>query len=319
MLKGQRSFPVWLLFAVTCFLGPPLSGASAPRVVVSIGPIHSLVAAVMEGIAVPELLVSGGQSPHAFSLRPSDMRKLNKATLVFWVGRDLERPLEKVLASRTGSSRAIAFTESPGMELLPIREGGAWAHHDGEREEDDAGPDAGHSHPSYDPHIWLSPTNAARIVALVTEELVRIDPGNEKAYRQNAHHTLERLERMDREIDARLAGVRDRPYIVFHDAYQLFEHHYRLTAVGAVTVSPEGMPGARRIRELRDQIQRSGAVCVFSEPQFNPRLTHMLIEGTSASAGVLDPLGVQQLGHGANGYFLLMNALADALVDCLEG
>ncbi|MDE0811821.1 MAG: zinc ABC transporter substrate-binding protein, partial [Alphaproteobacteria bacterium] len=38
---------------------------AAPRTVVTIKPIHSLVAAVMAGIGQPRLLVTGAASPHA--------------------------------------------------------------------------------------------------------------------------------------------------------------------------------------------------------------------------------------------------------------
>ncbi|MHB1400618.1 MAG: metal ABC transporter solute-binding protein, Zn/Mn family, partial [Trichloromonadaceae bacterium] len=61
-----------------------------PRVVVSIKPLHSLVAGVMQGVAEPQLLLQGGSSPHGYVLRPSEARLLNEAQLVVWVGHQLE-------------------------------------------------------------------------------------------------------------------------------------------------------------------------------------------------------------------------------------
>ena len=87
---------------ILLFLGLFAGGAAwsaEPQVVVSIKPIHSLVAGVMQGIAEPLLLVKGGGSPHGYVLRPSEARALAQADLIVWVGRSLERGIEKPLAS----------------------------------------------------------------------------------------------------------------------------------------------------------------------------------------------------------------------------
>ena len=76
------------------------------------------------------------------------------------------------------------------------------------------------------------------------------------------------------------------------------------------------MPSARRVSELREAIVRSGARCVFREPQFESALVPILIDGTDAQAGVLDPLGAG-ITPGPDAYVELMDALADALVECL--
>ena len=47
------------------------AAAAVPDVVVSIKPLHSLVASLMDGVGEPTLLVGGGASLHSFSLKPS--------------------------------------------------------------------------------------------------------------------------------------------------------------------------------------------------------------------------------------------------------
>jgi zinc transport system substrate-binding protein len=76
------------------------------------------------------------------------------------------------------------------------------------------------------------------------------------------------------------------------------------------------MPSARRIKTLRDEIARSGARCVFREPQFESALVQVLLEDSDARAGVLDPLGTG-VAPGPDAYFALMDASADALIECL--
>ncbi|MES9957745.1 MAG: zinc ABC transporter substrate-binding protein [Sedimenticola sp.] len=315
---------VRLLLAISLSL--TLTGhllADTPRVLVSIKPIHSLVAGVMGGVAEPELLISGGESPHDFTLRPSDARKLNRADLVIWVGEELEAPLEHILENLAGKDRVFGLLEAPGIEQLPTREGGVWEGH--AHAEDDHHHEAEHDHHheagdeehrEINPHIWLSPSNAARIVNLAVQELSRIDAANASQYRANADAVLNRLGRLDSELEKRVTPVLQTPYIVFHDAYPYFENHYGLNSVGSVTLSPERIPGARRVHELRVKVRTLGARCVFSEPQFEPKLVRTITEGTDAGIGVLDPLGAN-LKAGEDAYFKLMHNLAHALVDCL--
>ena len=287
----------------------------AARVVVSIKPIHALVAGIMEGIGTPELLLKGNQSPHSFTLRPSDMKMLNRADLVFWVGEALETPMVRVLASLDSKTSTISLMH--GME--PAAEAEHEYNETRHEHEEEVHSDhhAEHNHDGQDPHIWLSVTYAMRIVKRVTEELSGIDPDNAERYQNNRDHLLHRLQELDSEIDQQLASVRSAPYVVFHDAYSLFEQAYGLNHAGAITVNPEQPPGARRLHELKKRIRDQQIRCVFSEPQFQPRVVAAIIEGTPARTAVLDPIGS---GPGANteSYFKLMRNLANSFAGCLE-
>ena len=322
--------------------------AAAPKVVTSIKPVHSLVAGVMTGVGTPQLLVKGGGSPHSYSLRPSEARALNAADVIFWIGEDLETFLEKPIGALAGNTRVVELAASPGMELLKTREGGVWEGHDEDHSEHEehAGHDeheaqeehdeheehAGHGehkaqeehdeheehagHGEHNMHIWLDPHNAQRIVRTVIAELSRIDQDNAGRYAANGETLIERLDRLDREVAATLAPVKDLPYVVFHDAYHYFERRFGTNAVGSISVSPDRAPGARRLTEVRRKIARTRAACVFSEPQFTPALVDTVIEGTEAKTAVLDPLGAE-LDPGPEAYFQIMRGLAGSLRDCL--
>ena len=167
------------------------------------------------------------------------------------------------------------------------------------------------------PHVWLDPLNAQVIVRGAVDALALADPGNAKIYRSNGRDLIERLSILDRWLRARLAPVAGTPYVVFHDAYPYFEKRYGLNAAGSVMVSPDRSPGARRISRIRAKLRARGAACVFSEPGFRPALIRTLISGTSARAGVLDPLGAA-IAPGPDMYFILMRGLADTLTWCLS-
>lgn len=292
----------------------PVAGwATGPQVVTSIKPVHALVAGVMQGADEPELLIEGGASPHDYSLRPSDVRNINQAQVVFWIGPVLESFLEKSLQS-ANQTRSIELMDTPGLTLLPIRKAGVWEadqHHKGEE-------DHHHEHEGrYDAHIWLDPHNAIVMIRHIGTMLGEVDPAHRAQYEKNSADWIQRLKELDQELATQLTPVKDVPYFVFHDAYQYFEHRYELNALGAITVGPEQLPGARRVQEIRSRIRANQARCVFGEPQFEPSLIHTLIEGTPARQGVLDPLGAR-LPAGPEAYFQLLRNLADSLRDCLQ-
>lgn len=310
----RRSLLASVLLAIV--VASPAARAGPPRVLASIAPLHSLVAAVMNGVAQPALLLPAGASPHAYALRPSQMRDLEHAGLVIWVGELLEPYLAKALSSGANGQRSLAIMGAAGVRVLPARGGGLLA-----------APGSvipvhtsTHSHGMHahgDPHLWLDPHNARAIVALVAAELAALDPGNASRYADNAMRTRARIDALQQEIAQRLSAVRGDPYVVFHDAYQGFEASFGLNPVAVVSVMPGRAPGARRLTEIRARIVASGARCVFSEPQFEPRLVGTIIEGTGARGGVLDPLGVS-IAPGPDAWFELMRALAQGLHDCLS-
>jgi zinc transport system substrate-binding protein len=309
-----------ILLLLILFAAPGIStSAEAPKVVVSLKPLHSLVAGVMAGVGEPLLLIQGGGSPHGYTLRPSEARMLSEAQLVVWVGPRLESFLEKSLSTLAGKARQLELSRELEAEMLPVREGGFWETHasDEGHGPGDAGEPAHHLHGERNQHLWLDPLLAKQIVARTAAVLTDIDPVHAGQYRHNAARVQTRLDTLHAGLKTRLAPVRTIPYIVFHDAYPYFEAAYGLNAVGSVTLTVDRKPGARRIEEIRKKIRELNVRCVFSEPQFEPRLVTTVIEGTGARTGILDPLGAA-LPSGEECYFQLMNDLADNLLAGLQ-
>lgn len=299
---------------------------AAPAVVASTKPVHSLVSAVMGEVGRPSLIVKGAASPHTYSLRPSDAAALETADLVFWTGHGLEMFLGDALETLSTRATVVELANVPGIELLPLREGGAFQAHDhGEDdhgEDDHAHDDHGHDHAhdhahgDGDMHFWLDPHNAVLMVEAIADALSAADPDNAATYAANADAETERLEALTTELTATLAPVSAKPFVVFHDAYQYFENRFGLSVAGTVTVSPDAMPGAARIQELRGKVGELGATCVFAEPNFEPAIVRTIVEGTNAGAGTLDPEG-STLTEGPDLYYQLLQGLAASLVDCL--
>lgn len=305
-------FPLLVLLLLLPALPFGAARAEGPAVLATIKPLHSLVAGVMAGIGQPDLLLRGNASPHSYSLRPSDAIRLRQAKAIFWIGPILENFLERPLAAIDGGARIVTLAQAPGVSLLPARTGGLWEEDEAEGGAADAGSLAGK-----DEHFWSDPENAKAMVAAIVASLAAADPADAARYRRNGEALTARLGALDAALAARLAPVRGRPFIVFHDAYQYFERRYGLNAVGSVTVHPESQPGVRRVREIREKIASSGARCVFSEAQFEPALVRMLTAGTDTGTAPLDEIG-SDLPEGPDLYFTMMTRLADRLAACLE-
>ena len=304
------------ILAALCGLAAVTASAShAVEVVVSIKPIHGLVAGVMGDTGEPRLMVSGAASPHTFQMRPSDARALDAANLVVWVGEAMETFLERPISVLGSDAEVVTLHEAAGMELLPSREGGIWHHGDSEVhvDEDD---DHGHDHGEFDMHIWLDPGNAGRIVEVVADALARVDSGRAEIYRANAESMLARIDATESSLRERLAPVRDRAFIVFHDGYGYFEHAYGLNGKGAVAVDPARPPGAKRLTELRGALAEHDIRCVFTEPQFEPKLVRTVIEGTEVRTAALDALGFD-VERGPDAWFEVMRGLGDSVTECL--
>ena len=295
------------------------------NVVVSIKPIHSLVAAVMQGVGEPALIVKGAASPHTYTMKPSDAAALAKANVVFWTGHDMEKFMEKPIASLAGKATAVALLEAPAIATLKPREGGTFEphEHEGETHDDHAAHDKAaadhhdHDEEETDPHFWLDPENARAAVKLIAATLSAADPAHATAYSQNAARTDAELAALETKIAAELEPYKSNPFIVFHDAYQYFEKRFGLSATGSVTVSPEVQPGAARIAEIEKKIRTLGAVCIFSEPQFEPKLMDTIAASTKTFRGELDPEGAS-LTEGPDLYPKLLQSLADNLKSCLS-
>ena len=319
----SRPLVGWAIFCAIA-LSTAAIAAEPPRVVVSIKPIHSLVAAVMQGVGEPALLIRSGASPHTYSLKPSDARTMQEADLIFWVGEGMETFLQKPLASLPKSARVVELADAQGVMLLGVmaEEPRARGEHDHRptvsmsREENEHG-EHSHEHGGFDMHIWLDADNARAIVRAAVAALDEADPGHAALYRSNGEHAEARIDTLDQALRSELTPLAGRPYVVFHDAYRYLERRYGLTPVGSITPNPERQPSAQRIAAIRKKIVDNNALCIFSEPQFEPSIVKTLIEGMSTKVGVLDADGGVGIAPGPDAYFTIMRNLGDSLKGCL--
>ena len=336
----------------TALLFSSFSAIAEIKVVTTIKPIHSLVSGVMDGVSNPSLIIEGSNSPHNFYLKPSHAKMLEEADIVFWIGEDLESFMEKPLNSLAKNSVQISFMDLKSIEKLKFREMSDHDDHDdhghddhhghedeheghddhdddghkdddhddhghddhhGHEDEDDDSSHEGHNHGEFDAHIWLDPVNAKAMVSEIAHELSELDPSNKSNYEKNAEKMISSLDDLIERVSTTIP--KNSSFIVFHDAYQYFENRFNIKAAGALTLNPEVLPGAKQIAEIQEIIEHDSVKCIFSEPQYNPKIIEMLSADMKVLTSVLDPLGAN-IEAGPEMYNDLILEIASSLKDC---
>ncbi len=286
----MRPQSLFLSLLFTLFL--PVAAASELKVLTSITPIQLIASEILADVTMPDVLLPPGASPHQYSLRPSDVRKVKQADLIFWVGPELERFLEKTLS--TTDATVLSLLEAEGE---PSHEG--------------------HQHGDSDPHIWLDPMHALEIAEVIRGAAVKAAPEKQQLLNKNYAEFTEALLQQDKRLMAELAPLHQRGFVVFHDAYSGFVKHYNLLQLDAVTINPSRKAGAKHLSELREAVIQSKAVCVFSEPQFSAAVLNAITSGTSVRTVELDPLG-QKVVPGKGAYLAFLADFAEAFKACLQ-
>lgn len=307
-----RLFRLFVAFTFSLFaIG---SAQAEVRVLTSIKPLQLIAAAVQDGVAIPEVLLPPGASPHNYALRPSDVRKVQSVDLLYWIGPDMEGFLPRVLRGR--SLPSVAVQDLPGMKLRRFAEDSHSHAEEAHAEEADEH-DHDHRPGTLDAHLWLSPVNARVIATRMAADLSAADPANAARYQDNLKAFSERLDALDTRLKARLAGIAGKPYFVFHEAFDYFEDAYGLKHTGVFSVAAEVQPGAQHVAAMRARLQQVGKTCVFSEPPLRPRLAETLVAGLPVKLAELDALGGYTPAS-ATGYEQVLEKLGNDLAGCLE-
>lgn len=297
-------------------LGGAATSAQA-AVVASLKPVGFIAAAIADGVTPTEVLLPDGASEHDYALRPSDVKRLQKADLVVWIGPDMEAFMDKSVKALP-AQKNLALAELASVKPLLMKgvddddaEHEDHAHHGAESDEH-------HHHGDYNMHIWLSPEIARASAVAIHEKLVELMPQSKAKLDANLQRFEAELARTDKQVANELAPLKGKGYFVFHDAYGYYEKHYGLTSLGHFTVNPEIQPGAQRLHEIRTQLVEQKADCVFAEPQFRPAVIEAVARGTKVRMGTLDPLGTS-VSLSKDSYMQFLTQLSNQYASCLKG
>ncbi len=260
-----------------------------PRIVTSVRPLQFIAEAIsLPGSSVVSL-IDGSDSPHHFSLTPSDRMAVATAALHIWIGPQFEAQLADLFAE--GSS--ITASELAGIRL----------HRQDEQ--------------IIDPHLWLDPFNGGILATAVAEQLVALDPEHAASYRENLRQFIARLDTALETTRARLDEIQPPAYGVYHNAYQYFEKRVDLAPDLVLLNNPEVLPGVRRMAELQNAIALLDLRCLFVESDSDRALLQTLIGDRAVELATVDVLGYE-IASSRTAYLELLSAVGDTYADCFE-
>jgi len=274
------------------FILLPLNGYAEeqPRILVTIKPLHSLVANLLSGISQPELLLDGRLSPHSYQLRPSDALKLAKADVIIWVGPTLEDFMQKQLRQNKEKTIIQLFNDDHTHDP--------------------------HAHIQADPHRWLDPQLAIIDVQHIAERLTSQYPHLSKKVSLNMAKLIQRLKILDQTLTDKLSDNKTLSALLYHDAWQFFTRRYQLNVHGIINPTAHGQPGARHLAAIAEILKTRDTRCLLIEPQFKPRYINTLKNKYQLKTLNVDPLGANQPA-GPSAYFNMMHNNTDVFAQCL--
>jgi zinc transport system substrate-binding protein len=293
-----------------CLFLLPTVACASPRVVVTLKPIHALVAGVMEGVGSPVLLLPDRASPHTFQLKPSTLKQIKDADLIVWVGPNLETFMTKSVEQASPQYGVLTLGTLKNIKTQPQRQGREWSC-------SSCSHDHTHDATGNDPHIWLSVDNAIAIVDAVANKLSTVDPLNAHLYQSNAKQSTDKLKALKSSLETELKPVQNLPFLVYHDGYQYFEKEFHLNAKGTMITNPHLPLSAYGLKTIKEQIQSQNIKCVFRETEFNDKLIQQSLKDLSIKIVELDPLGARY-PEGPNNYIQTMKGLGKDMIECLK-
>lgn len=296
-MSDLNSGRLWRLAGVFVCLLALVPRVHCAEVLTSIKPLALIAAELVAEDDRVDYLLPAGVSPHAYAMRVSDMRKLQSAELVVWIGPELENFLQKPLAQR-GLASVLTSMDLAGLD---------WP----EPSDHDHG-DHGHDR---DPHVWLNPGNALIVAGAISQALAELEPEKAPLYKKRLQSFQAQVVQLDEELSSQLAAVQQEGFAVYHDGYGHFVEHYNLRQIDFVSLTPEQRPGARHLAHLEKSLG-TDARCLFSEPYGSGKDVQTLAERLNMRSGVLDPLASDTA---VTSYEQLMRQLAASLSACLVG
>jgi ABC-type Zn uptake system ZnuABC Zn-binding protein ZnuA len=268
---GSLLFPIFAQAVETARPGEPI------QIVVTIPVLKDFVQQIGGSHVQVMSLLSGLESEHTYSPRPSDIIAVRKARLLVEIGVGLEVWVS-ALVKNAGSASLRVITTSKGIALIR------------DQSRDD-GPQASadNTHDG-NPHIWLDPENAKVMLRHITEALIKVDPSHASEYRDNQAAYLRQLDQLQKDLAERLKAITDRRILVYHPAWPYFARRFGFRIIDEIVAQAGSEPSAHHLQELISRIRKEGIRVIVSEPQMNQKIPDVLARETGARIVVLSPL-----------------------------
>ncbi len=269
----------------------------SPVIVASINPIYQIILSITKDRQNSHLIISHQLSEHNYQLKPSDIKNIKNADLVFYISDDLESFIPKmILMSGRKKPQFWQLIKIPGLKILP--------------QKNDTNKN--------DIHIWLNPDNAIKIAEFITLKISEIDPSNAKKYQLNLEKFILEIKNTNNKIKTQIAAIKNHNFMVYHDGYRYFEDYFDIKEVKAITAYEDQELTIKDLKQINQLIKEKNVKCIFGEPGEEKNTGLNLANNTNIKFMILDLIGNQEnYGLNKNGYDYILSNIADNMHNCL--
>ncbi len=295
-----------MAFVAFCAAAPAAPRAQTPSVVATVGMLGDVAAEIGAECVQVEVMMGPGIDPHLYQASAGDVRVLQQAAAILYVGNHLEGQLGDVLSRFGQRVPTVALAEQGIAKETLIATDDAYG---------------------VDPHVWMDASLWAQTVPVVAETLSHLaqDCAVDIGARADAYRR--QLEALHGWIGEAIASIppETRMLVTAHDAFAYYGRAYGIEVRGIQGISTEAEAGIGDIRQVIDQVVASGVPAIFVESTINPRTVQAVVDGAADQGHALviggelysDAMGAADTAGGT--YIGMLYENTRTIVDALGG
>lgn len=269
------------------------AGQAEISIVTSIEPLALIGKAIVGDQGSVISLVDPRQSPHEYSMRPSDRIAIQRANLLVWVDPAFELYLTDIFNAQSRNKKLITFSSLQNIALAYEPSG------------------------ELDPHMWLNTRNAALLADAIATAASELETESAPYFQENLARFNDSLLAVERDIVSNFAANGRNAYAVYHSAYRYFEDQFGLRHAIALLRNPEIQPNVQEIMQVRKSVRELTPKCLLTEFDSSPAIIDTMLGGVEMEMPIIDTLGFSVTSD-ANGYVNLLSNLAQQFKECIN-
>jgi ABC-type Zn uptake system ZnuABC Zn-binding protein ZnuA len=236
--------------------------------------IAAIVKAIGGDHVAVESIAKGYQDPHFVEAKPSFVRVVNRARMLFNVGLELEVGWLPLLIQGARNPSLMVVDLSQGVSVL----------------EKPSGPVSraqGDVHPLGNPHYWLDPRNGVIMARRIAQQLKTIEPGDSAYFDQNFTAFESDLTNRRKRWEEQMAPFRGAELVTYHKEWEYLVKWLSLNVLGYVEDKPGIPPTPRHLEELVQTMQQRKVKALLASNYTNPNVPKSIADKTSAKLVML--------------------------------
>jgi zinc/manganese transport system substrate-binding protein len=290
-------------FLLLVFLPSLLLAEQPLSVVTTTADLAAIAQAVGRERVKVESIAKGFQDPHYVEAKPSYMRLVNRARVLFYVGLQLEIGWLPLLVQGARNPSLIQIDLSKGISVL-------------ERPTGPISRAQGDIHPEGNPHYWLDPRNGVLMARRIAQELKALAPNDGAAFEQNQKLFESDLIRRRQKWEERIAPFRGTEVVAYHKQWEYLAHWLGLSIIGYVEDKPGIPPAPQHLANLIRTMHQRKARALLVANFTNPAIPQSVADKGGAKMVIL-PASVGG-EKGIESYGDLFDSIVGKLVEALK-